>query len=113
MTSKGVMKDQRGAAMVIGVFMSVFLVGALWYIVGLGDAMIYRQRVQEAADATAFSAAVVHARGMNIIAMINIIMAAVMAVLVALKTAQFIVGVIGALAAIVCVASLGTVTIAC
>jgi hypothetical protein len=101
-------KDTRGAVMVVAVFMAVFLVGALWYIVGLGDAMIYRERMQESADAVAFSSAVVHARGMNIIAMMNLIMAAVMAVLVALKVAQLILGIIAAIAAVILAASLGT-----
>ena len=100
--------DTRGAIMVVAVFMAVFLVGALWYIVGLADAMIYRERIQEGADAVAFSAAVVHARGMNIIAMMNLIMAAVMAVLVALKLAQLVLAIIAAVAAVILAASLGT-----
>lgn len=74
--------------MVIGVFMSAFLVGCLWYIIGLGDAAIYREYMQDGADATVYAAAVYQARGMNIIAMLNLIMAAVLAVLVALKIAQ-------------------------
>lgn len=74
--------------MVVGVFMSAFLVGCLWYIIGLGDAAIYREYMQDGADATVYAAAVYQARGMNIIAMLNLIMAAVLAVLVALKIAQ-------------------------
>jgi hypothetical protein len=83
-------RDSRGAVMVIGVFMSAFLVGCLWYIIGLGDAVVYRQYMQDGADATAYAAAVYQARGMNMIAMINMIMAAVLAVLVALKIAQIL-----------------------
>lgn len=81
-------RDERGAVMVIGVFMSAFLVGCLWYIIGLGDAAVYRQYMQDGADATAYAAGVYQARGMNIIAMLNLIMASVLAVLVALKIAQ-------------------------
>jgi hypothetical protein len=81
-------ENQDGAMMVMGVFMAVFLVGILFYTVGIGDALLHRERMQDAADAAAFSAAVVHARGMNVIVLINIIMAALMAILVALKVVE-------------------------
>lgn len=96
--------DQRGAILVIGVFMAAFLVGVLWYIIGIGDAVIYREYMQDGADATTFAAAVYQARGMNIIALLNLIMAAVLAVLVALKVAQVLLTIA---TAIVCVVSLG------
>ncbi len=82
--------DHRGAVLLISVFMASFLVGALWYIIGIGDAAIYRQYVQDGADAIAFGSSVYHARGMNIIALINLVMAAVLAVLVAFKIGQLI-----------------------
>ena len=50
--------------------------------------------MQEAADATAFSAAVLHARGMNLLVMINLIMACVLAVRVALKVAYIVLNVL-------------------
>jgi hypothetical protein len=80
--------DRRGAVLLIAVFMSAFLVGCLWYIIGIGDAAVYRQYMQDGADAVAFGSAVYHARGMNIIALINLVMAAVLSVLVAFKMAQ-------------------------
>jgi hypothetical protein len=76
--------------MVIGVFMAAFLVGALWYIIGIGNAAVYREYMQDGADAVSFGAAVYHARGMNIIVLINLVMAAVLAVLVAFKIAQML-----------------------
>ncbi|WP_236519650.1 hypothetical protein [Sandaracinus amylolyticus] len=79
--------DQRGAIMVIGVFMSAMLVGILYYVWGIGGALLFRERMQDAADASAFSAAVVHARGMNIIALLNIVMAALAAVETGLQVA--------------------------
>lgn len=79
------LEDRRGAIVVVAVFMAVFLVGCLWYMIGIGDAILYRQKVQAAADATAFGSAVYHARGMNMIAMINLNMAALLAILVAAK----------------------------
>jgi hypothetical protein len=51
---------------------------------GLGEAMVYRQQLRMAVDAAAFDSAVVHALGMNIISMMNIAMAAVLSILVAL-----------------------------
>jgi hypothetical protein len=74
------LSDQRGAIVLMGVFMSVFLVGALWYVIGISHAIVYRESVQTGADATAFSAAVYHARGMNMISMVNIVIGAVMAI---------------------------------
>lgn len=85
---KNLASDRRGAVLLIAVFMSAFLVGALWYVIGIGDAAIYRQYLQDGADATAFGSAVYHARGMNIIALINLVMAAVLMVLVAFKIGQ-------------------------
>ena len=77
--------NDRGAIMVMGLFMAVALVSVLYYVVGIGHTILFREGMQDGADATAISAAIVHARGMNIIAMINILMAAALAVLVVLK----------------------------
>lgn len=77
--------DERGAIMVMGIFMCACMVGMLWYLAGIGDAIVYKQRMQSGADAVAFSGAVLHARGMNLIVMLNIIMAVVLAVRVILR----------------------------
>ncbi len=68
--------DCRGAVMMMGLFMSTFLIGSLWYMIGIGDALITHDRLQEAADSVAFTSAAVHARGMNFIAAINLVMLA-------------------------------------
>jgi len=83
--AKTVREDQQGAIMVLGIFMCSCIAGLLWYVAGLGDAIVYRERMQEAADAVAFSGAVLHARGMNLIVLINLLMAVVLAIRVALK----------------------------
>lgn len=70
--------------MIMGIFMAAIAIGFLYYMVGLGDAILARERMQDAADATAFSSAVIHARGMNLIALLNIIMATLLAILVLL-----------------------------
>jgi hypothetical protein len=95
-------EDERGAILVIAVFMSVFLVGCLWYLVGVGDAAIYREKMTDGGDATAFASAVYHARGMNLIAMLNLIMAAALAVLIAFKVALILATAIAVIAAVLC-----------
>jgi hypothetical protein len=100
--SSSLRKDERGAILVIAVFMSVFLVGCLWYLVGVGDAAIYREKMTDGGDATAFASAVYHARGMNLIAMLNLIMAAALAVLIAFKVAFLLATTIAVIAAVLC-----------
>ncbi|HTJ80131.1 MAG TPA: hypothetical protein VL400_00370, partial [Polyangiaceae bacterium] len=88
---RGVLANQNGAILLGAVFMATFLVGCLWYVMGVGDAIIYREKMQDGADSVAYASAVYHARGMNVIAMLNLVMAAVLAVLVWLKIAQLLV----------------------
>ncbi len=71
------LSDSRGAVMFMGVFMALFLIGALWFLVGIGDAIVYRQAAQEASDSGVFSSAAIHAKGMNIIAFLNCLMLAI------------------------------------
>jgi len=77
--------DDRGVIMVAGVFFSLLLIGLCWFIFGIGNAIAYRENLQNAADSAAFAAAVYDARGMNLLAMINIIMGVVLATLVVAK----------------------------
>jgi hypothetical protein len=69
--------NSRGAVMFVAIFMACLLIGMLWSIMGVGDALIARQLYQESADSAAFSAATIHAKGMNIIAAINLMMMAI------------------------------------
>lgn len=71
--------------MVLGLFFCSILAAGMWYLAGLGDAILYRERASEAADAVAFTASAVHAKGMNIIVLLNLTMAAVLSIRVALK----------------------------
>lgn len=93
--------DERGAILVLGIFMCSCIVGALWYLAGIGSAIVYRERMQEAADAIAFSGAVLHARGMNLIVLINFIMAAILAIRVALRVTQFALVVVGTILSLI------------
>lgn len=87
-SGRSVVADDRGAIMVIGVFMAMLVTGFLYYIVGIGNTLVYRERLQDAADAIAFSGAVVHARGMNIIAMINIVLLILMTIFIAMRIVE-------------------------
>ena len=69
-------RDERGAIMVLGLFLALAAVAALWSVIGIGDAVLARERSQDAADSVAYASAVMHARGMNFIALINLVMLA-------------------------------------
>lgn len=81
-------RDERGAILLLGVFLGVFLAAMLYYVVGVAEAIHTREGLQDAADASAFAAAILHARGMNAIAFVNLVMAALVAVLVACRVVQ-------------------------
>jgi hypothetical protein len=84
-SDRSLLRDESGAIIVIALCMACCLVGCIWYMVGFGEAMVYRQQLRAAADATAFESAVLHAVGMNTVAMINIAMALVLSILVFLQ----------------------------
>jgi hypothetical protein len=73
-------RDERGAIVVSGVFMVSMVAAMLWFTMGIGDAAVHRERMQDAADGGSYASAVYHARGMNIVAMGNVVMAAEVAV---------------------------------
>ncbi|MDF3066770.1 MAG: hypothetical protein K0R38_2371 [Polyangiaceae bacterium] len=106
--SQDLVKDTSGAIMVLGIVFGALLVGSLWHIAAIGDAMAWRERAQDAADAGAFENAVWHARGMNVIVAINIVMSLVLGVLVLWRIILILVTVALIVAAILCVVTLGT-----
>lgn len=78
-------EDTRGAILVFGLFGASFLVGMLYYTVSLGEVLMQREGMQQAADASASSVANLSARGMNMIAVINIMMAAIITILMPVR----------------------------
>jgi hypothetical protein len=86
----GLLKDDRGVIMIVGVFFTFLWIGLVWFILGIGTAINYHENLQNAADASAFAGAVYDARGMNLIAMINVIMGVVLSVLVIAHVAQLV-----------------------
>lgn len=72
---RSLLSDDSGATMVMGVFMALMVVGMIYYVWGIGGTIIYRERMQDAADSGAFGASVYAAAGMNLIAFMNVLMA--------------------------------------
>ncbi|MBO6934821.1 MAG: hypothetical protein JJ863_07595 [Deltaproteobacteria bacterium] len=93
--------DKSGAVLLMGLFMCVFLVGMLYYLVGLTDNILFREHMQDASDTGAFAAAVTNARGMNLIVLLNLIMAIVVAIVIMLRMIQLIITAAFAIAAVV------------
>ena len=72
---EGLIQETGGAMMLLSLFMALFLIGTLYYILGVGDAVIYRRIMQDSADAGAHAAAVMGAKGMNLHVLLNVVMA--------------------------------------
>lgn len=85
---RSLLTDERGVVLLMGVFFGVLLAALLDYVIGTGAVLRDREGLQDAADAAAFGAAILHARGMNLIALVNLVMAALVAVLVACRVIQ-------------------------
>ena len=77
--------NTRGASLVAGIFMAAILCGALFFLAGVGRALVQREALQDSADAVAFTSAVYHARGMNLIVLLNVLPAALILVLIGVK----------------------------
>ncbi len=77
--------DSRGVATVTGAMQAVVLVGGLYAMMSVGDAAVLSERVQSGADSGAFAEVTMHARGLNFIGLVNIVMSAMMAILAALQ----------------------------
>lgn len=86
--TKPLHSDERGAIMLVALAFAVFGVAMLYYAIGIGETILLREHLQDAADGGALTVAVVHARSMNFIVLLNIIMAALIAILVAFKLVE-------------------------
>lgn len=80
--------DERGAILLIALFFAVFMVGMVYYVIGVAEAVLLSERMQDAVDASALSGAVMNARAMNFIVLINLVMSVLLAILVALKLVE-------------------------
>jgi hypothetical protein len=80
--------DERGAIMLIALFFAVFLTALLFSVVGTARAIFLREHLQDAVDGAVLSGAILNAQAMNLIVLANIVMAALLAILVALKAVE-------------------------
>ncbi len=100
--------DTAGAMMLMSLFIALFLIGALYYILGVGDALLYRSVMQDGADSGAFAASVLAAKGMNFHALLNVVMAVTAGILLVIRSVEvlleIVLGVLSGLAASVVLA---------
>jgi hypothetical protein len=78
-------RDEGGNIIVLYIAAALLLVGMLWAIIGTGARMVQKETIQSSADAAAFSAAVIKAKGLNIIAFCNLVMALLLAIIMLLR----------------------------
>ncbi len=74
--------------MLIAVFFAVFALAIVYSTIGTAETLFLREHLQDASDRAALSDAVMNARSMNLLVLINIVMAALLAVLVTLKLVE-------------------------
>jgi hypothetical protein len=101
-TKRRLAQDESGGLLLIGIMMGALMVCALWYMASVGDAILWREQAQDAADAAAYENAVWNARGMNLLVMLNMLMALVMAVLVIWRALILFIAVVLAVIVIAC-----------
>lgn len=86
--AKPLSQDTEGAVMVFALFIALFLVGAMYLVLGVGDSILYRRGMQDGADAGAFAASVIAAKGMNLHALLNVAMAVTAGILLVLRSVE-------------------------
>src|SRR5262249_3956698 len=69
-------RDEAGNRLLLYVAGALLFVGILWAVIGAGARMVAKENLQNGADAAAYSAAVIRAKGMNLIAFCNLTLAA-------------------------------------
>jgi hypothetical protein len=74
--------------MLMSLFMALFMVGTLYYILGVGDAVLYRRIMQDGADAGAYAASILGAKGMNLHVLLNVVMAVTAGVLLVVRAVE-------------------------
>ena len=87
-------EETRGSMMLMSLFMALFLIGTLYYVLGIGDAVLYRRIMQDGADAGAHAASVMGAKGMNLHALLNVVMAVTAGILLVLRSVEVLLEII-------------------
>jgi hypothetical protein len=97
--------DERGSTLIVGLCMGVILLLGCMHLLEVTKAILARALGQNVADAIALEGAVWHAQGMNLIAVLNLIMAAVMALFVAIRITEILIATAIVLTALALVAA--------
>lgn len=84
---RSLFRDTRGGILIFGVLLGLLLVLMLAQLLGKGHALVAWRAHQNAADAAAYTNAVWHAQGMNLLVSVNLLTVAVLGMLVALRVA--------------------------
>ena len=71
---RDLVQNEEGAIMIMGLAMILGLIAFLWFVLGLGETLAFRDHMQESADSAAFTQPAVEALCMNLIVLINLIM---------------------------------------
>jgi len=91
---RSLLAHEHGSMLLMSLFMSLFMVGTLYYILGIGDAVLYRRVMQDGADSGAFAASVVAAKGMNLHVLLNVVMAITAGVLLVIRSVEVLLEII-------------------
>jgi hypothetical protein len=83
-------EDRRGSILIPGMAMGMILVMCAMHMLDTTKSILLRTMGQNAADAIALESAIWHAQGMNIIALINVIMAAIFSILLAVRVVEIL-----------------------
>jgi hypothetical protein len=98
--------DSRGAILVLGILLGAMLVSVLFHVASVGQAILWRENAQDAADAVAYEAALWNARGMNVIVALNLFLTLLLAILMFWRLALVVVTTMLVVSALACAASL-------
>jgi hypothetical protein len=82
-------RDEGGNVLIIYVAAALLLVGMVWALIGTGARVVQHETIQSSADAAAFSASVIKAKGLNIIAFCNLVMALLLALVMLLRAIKY------------------------
>ena len=88
--STALWNDRRGSIAYLGLVMAPVLAAACWYELTVWRQIVHRERIQIAADAIAAGGAAWLAAGMNILALINVVMGIALSVFVAIRAAEIL-----------------------
>lgn len=80
--------DRDGVILVLGLVLCPALAAGAWYLLVVQTQIMDRERVQTAADAIADGGAAWYAAGMNILALMNVVMSVIMLAFIAIRVVE-------------------------